>query len=180
MTLHPLPVLLGLLAAHLFAATAHAAPDILPGLWETKVDVSSKSGQFEQAMEQAQQMLANLPPEQQEMMKEMMASRGVFFDLANRTMQTCLTQAAIDRFDVAQTAEGCTQRLDEKDQNHFVMTMKCDDKGMSGEGEFVVNSDKSYTGTMVMNVDMNGQPDALTMNQEGRWLSSDCGDIQPD
>lgn len=166
----------GLLAAPF--AIANAGPDILPGLWETKVEMSSESGQFEQAMAQAQQMLESMPPEQQEMMKEMMAGRGMAFNLADRTFETCITQADIEQFDIAETEEGCTQSFEETEEDHFRITIQCDDNGTSGEGEYIVNSDKSYTGTMVMQVDMNGQQDTMTMEQEGRWLSSDCGAVE--
>lgn len=171
-------VFLGILLLPVAAAT-HAAPDILPGLWESSVEVSSASGQYEQAMAEAQKMLAELPAEQREMMEQMMASRGIHFDLASRTVQTCLTQDAIDDMDIAQTRDGCTQSVEEESPDRYVMTLQCDDAETSGEGEFVVHDDKHYTGTIVMQTAMNGQADTLTMKQEGRWLDSDCGAIQP-
>lgn len=174
-----LPMLAGAFAALVLASTANAAPDILPGLWKTKVDISSKSGRYEQAMAQAEQMLASMPQDQQQMMKEMMASRGLGLSFADRTLQACLTQADIERFDLGQTDERCRQNVESLDDNRFRLTLQCDDKGMSGEGEYVVKDEKSYTGTTVLKVNMNGQSETLTMTQEAQWLSSDCGTIQP-
>jgi hypothetical protein len=157
-----------------------AAPDILPGLWENKVEIKSESGQFEKAMEQAKQMLENMPAEQQKMMKDMMAKQGVNFDFANRTMQVCMTQKNIDDFAIPQTDEDCSQSFEEKAKNHYIMKMQCANQNMSGQGDFIIKDNKHYTGTVVMDMDMNGQKDTMTMKQEGTWKSNDCGDITPE
>ena len=157
-----------------------AAPDILPGLWENKIEVKSESGRFEQAMEQAKQMLESMPPEQQQMMKEMMAKQGVNFDFASRAIQTCLTQKQIDNFAITETNDDCRQVFKEKSKNHYTLSMQCEEQNMSGEGEYIVKDNKHYSGTMVMNMDMNGQQDIMTMKQDGTWKSDDCGDIAPE
>ena len=170
----------GLMMALFLAPAISAAPDILPGLWENKVEVSSASGMSEQQLAEARKMMEGLPPEQQEMMKNMMARRGVSFDFGSSTIQTCLTQERIDRFDIAKTDERCTQSFEEKSDNHYTVTMKCDNQNMSGHGDYIIEDEKNYTGTTVMDVNINGQQDTITMKQEGRWLASDCGDVTPD
>ena len=171
--------ILGFIASIIITPSLFAAPDILPGLWENKVDVSSKSGQFEQAMAQAQQMLANMPPEQRKMMEDMMAKQGVNMDFANRTVKTCITQARIDKFDIAETEEGCEQSFEEKSKNHYTLKMQCSKNKLSGQGEFVINNNKSYSGTIIMDMNTNGRQDTLTLKQQGTWLNADCGDITP-
>lgn len=171
----------GCLTSILLSQTVCAAgPDILPGLWENKIDVKSESGQFEQAMEQAKQMLESMPPEQQKMVRDMMAKQGVNFDLASRTIEACLTQAQIDTFAIAETDKDCRQNFTEKSKNHYTMTVQCDHQNLSGEGEYIIKDNKHYAGTMVMNININGQQDTMTMKQDGTWKSSDCGDITPE
>jgi len=156
------------------------APDILPGLWENKIAVSSESGQIEQALEQAQLMMQSLPPEQQQMVKDMMAKQGVSFDWANRSIKTCMTKEMIDNFAIAQTDDECSQSFEETSKNHYKMTMECPDQDMNGSGDYVIHSNKSYTGTIIMDVNMNGAQDKMTMQQEGTWIGEDCGDITPE
>lgn len=163
----------------IFTATgAIAGPDILPGLWENKIELTSKSGQIEAALEQAEALLASMPPEQQKMMKDMMAKQGVNFDFANRTLQSCLTKEQISNFELAETREGCTQSFEETSKNHFALKLSCQDQSMSGQGEWIIQDQKHYSGTIVMDVNMNGQQDVMTMKQVGEWKSSNCGDLQ--
>ncbi len=153
-----------------------AAPEILPGLWENKIEVSSKSGQIESAINQAMAMLEAMPPEQQKMMKDMMAKRGVNFDFANRIAKTCLTQEQINNFQLSQSNDDCSQTVEETSKGHFKMTLQCKQSG-SGEGEYIIKNNKSFTGKTILDVDIDGQIDTMTMSQIGTWISEDCGDL---
>jgi len=171
--------IIGIIISVFILPTLYAAPDILPGLWENKIEMSSKSGKIEQAMAQAQQMLASMPPEQRKMMEDMMAKQGVNMDFANRIVQTCITQERINKFDLSETEEGCEQTFEEKNKNHYSLTLECPQKNMSGRGDFVINNNKSYASTIVLDVNMNGQADTMTLKQQGTWLATDCGNITP-
>ena len=46
-----------------------------------------------------------------------------------------------------------------------------------GEGEIVVHSPESYT--MKMSVTQKGQKDRMTMEAQGKFISSDCGSLKP-
>lgn len=155
-----------------------AGPNILPGLWENKIEMSSKSGQIEAALEQAKAMLEAMPPAQQQMMKDMMVKRGVNFDFGNSTAQSCLTQEQIDDFSLTNDDNNCTHTVEEVSSSHYEMDLQCN-QGMTGTGEFFITNNKSYTGNIVMDIDMGGQKDTMTMKQVGTWLSSDCGNISP-
>src|SRR5688572_24317009 len=63
---------------------------IKPGLWEHTMTMKSETGQLEQALEQARQMLAAMPEAQRAMMENMMAEQGINFDFANQSFQNCV------------------------------------------------------------------------------------------
>ncbi len=162
----------GLLAsASLFAGP----PNIEPGLWEYKVDISSKSGAVEAAMAQAKLMMAALPPEQRAMMEQAMASRGMQVDLGNQSFKSCLTKADIEQMKLPNVDKNCEQSLTQASANTYNMTMKCTgNPPMQGQGTFVVDSRKAMHGTITMDTTMQGQPEQMTIEQKGRWLSAGC------
>jgi hypothetical protein len=55
----------------------------------------------------------------------------------------------------------------------------CSNPPSTGEGEFTMNGDKSYSGKMTMSSQVNGKPTAMEMQQSGKWLSADCGELKP-
>ena len=178
-------LLIGLIFSLTFTSLANAAPDILPGLWENSVKMSTESGQLEAAMQQQmkmmEQQLANMPAEQRKMMEDMMKQQmGGSMNPFDRTVQTCLTQTEIDNFEIAKTEDGCEQNFEEKSKNHFVFSMKCPSQNMAGQGDFHVQDKKHYNGTIVMEGNINGQQEKMTLKQTGTWLAADCGDVKPE
>src|SRR5690606_11414730 len=93
MKLHPVcrafPYSLFLLA--MGSAASAQSLSIKPGLWEHTMAMKSETGQLEQALEQARQMLATMPAEQRAMMENMLKSQGIDFDFANQSFQNCVT-----------------------------------------------------------------------------------------
>lgn len=161
------------------ASSAGAGLEIDTGLWEMKMDISSESGQYEAAMAQAKQMLESMPPDQQKMMKDMMAARGVNLDMGNVELKVCMTQERIDNFELPNSDDNCSQKFTEQGKNRYKLTMECEAQNMTGEGEFVVKDDKNFEGTVLLNANINGTADKMTMKQVGTWISADCGDIEP-
>lgn len=153
------------------------SPDILPGLWENQIEMSSKSGQIEAALAAAKQALANMPPEMRKMTEDMMAQRGIKMDFGNASVQTCITKEDIDNFDFGGADDDCTQSFDKTSANTYALTVSCPDQNAEGKGEFVINSNKQYTGTSQMDLNMQGQADTITTKVTGTWLSADCGNI---
>ncbi len=163
---------LGLLSsASLFAD----GPNIQPGWWEYKVQVSSQSGAIEAAMAQAKAMMASMPPEQRAMMEKMMASHGAQIDLGNQSFKSCLTKADIEQMNLPNPDKNCQQTLTKVSKDTYKMAINC--KGnppTQGEGTFVIDNPKKMHGTVIMDITMQGQADKMTMQQNGRWLSADC------
>lgn len=151
------------------------APDIRIGWWQYKVDMKTQSGQLEAALEQAKAAMANMPPEQRAMMEQMMAGRGMNFDLQNRTFETCITKEDVKRMEMPKPDDSCEQSLVKKSSNTYKMTMSCTGNPPSkGAGEFVIVDPKTFKGTIVMETSLNGQPEKMTMKQDGKWVSDTC------
>src|ERR1044072_8493259 len=95
-------------AAVLLAANPSAQP-MKPGLWELKHQMKSSDGETERAMAQAQQQMANMPPEQRKMMQEMMAKQGGKGGggPGGMTVQTCVTKEMADRNEVPAQQGDC-------------------------------------------------------------------------
>jgi hypothetical protein len=74
-----------------------SAQSLKPGLWEStnKTSFGGDSAMAAQ-MAQAQQQMANMPPEQRKMMEDMMKSRGMSMNVAGggagMTVKYCLTK----------------------------------------------------------------------------------------
>lgn len=163
---------LGLLAS---ASSFAKPPNIQHGLWDYKVEVSSKSGAVEAAIAQAKMMMEVLPPEQRAMMEGMMASRGLQIDLGNQSFKTCIKKEDIEQMRLPNPDKNCQQTLTQVSDDTYKMTMQC--KGtppMQGEGTFVVDSRKAMHGTITMDVAMQGKPEQVTIQQNGRWIAADC------
>ncbi len=160
----------GFFSSHAFAES----PDILPGLWEHHMEISSKSGVIEQALEQQKKMMESMPPEQRKMMEAMMAERGMQMDMSNRSVKSCLTQEEINNLSITKVEEGCTQQAKQVAKNRYSITVSCPSQNMSGKGEYTVESKRTFSGQMVMNVNMQGKADIITSKIKGKWLAADC------
>ncbi len=167
------------LVGTLVGGSAWAQPEMRPGLWEQSITVKSQSGEVEQAMREMQQQMANLPPEQRRMMEEMMAAQGMSFDASGQTIRVCVTPEQAARFEFEQDDE-CTQQVVQRSGKTVKLTFQCaGDPPTSGEGEFTFSSPTAYKGRAVVNTTTDGRPEQLTMEQSGKWLSSDCGNMRP-
>lgn len=164
------------------AAAAHAQDaSIKPGLWEHAFTMKSQSGKMEAAMNQMQQQMAALPPDQRKMMEQMMAAQGVGIGNKGQSVKVCITpaQAAAASFPVE---EGCTQKVNRKG-NSWDMSYQCKARdgapASSGQGTVTLENAGAYTGDFTVNTTMEGKPEKMSMNTKGRWLGADCGNIKP-
>jgi len=178
--------------------------DMKPGLWQNDIKMlgdsasqmqSMQQEQMKQAMADMKKQFANMPPEQRKQMELYMAQAGMKIDGESMTFEngnvsvtptstsvkSCVTQAEIDRGEVADNSEGCTSTLKQLAINRFKSTQVCSgDSPSTMEAEVVFDSPKHYTGKGRMNQTMNGNPHVIEVAIEGAWLKSDCGDVKPD
>lgn len=175
------------------AATGPAqAQKIAPGLWEHTITMKmSGNPQMEEGLKRMQEQLASMPPEKRKQMEEMMARHGGT-NLSGMTgmmagkptaVKVCITpeQAARDHIP---TSNGDCQQLDtQRSGKTMKVKFTCtreDGSSMSGQGEYTLVSDKEHSGHMVMDgTGRQGQPIHMEVDQAGRWLGADCGDVKP-
>ncbi len=172
-------VLLTLMAA-LLSPPAGAQPlNIEPGLWEHSMQMTSNSGQMEEAMRQARQQLDALPPAQRQMMEQMMAAQGVSFGKDETSFRLCITAADIADNKLHLADENCTQQIVERSGDRIHIRFSCaGDPPSSGEGNITIISPREYTGTAVIQTEMDGKPEEFNVNQKARWISADCGNLR--
>ena len=188
------------------ALPLHAEPikvDMVGGLWENKVVWGGDSAagipaiqpdQVKFAMEEMKKQLANMSPEQRKQMEAMMAQSGmkmtedgvsfnnnqVEISPTGTNAKLCITQAQIDRGELPDDVKGCESVLKKISATQFKSSHVCSGEySGTGESEVTFHSPKHYTGSGKMNQVMNGEKRTMAFTMEGKWLSSDCGDVKP-
>lgn len=155
-----------------------------PGLWEHNYRTQSQSGQMEQSMKEMQQAMANMSPEERKMMQEMMArqGRGAMGSAGGHpggSVRMCITKAQAERDELPQEGN-CKQQLVQRSGNTMKVKFNCTgDPPSSGETEVTFSGPMAYTGRSIVNMMIDGKPDRMTMEQSGKWLSDDCGNVKP-
>lgn len=149
-----------------------SAEQIRPGLWEFTSNMQSDG----QAMPDMQQMLGqlqNLPPEQRQMMEQMMAKQGV--KLGGNGVQLCLSEEQAKARDIPlhDPESGCTHEITERGADVWKFRFTCPDG--QGEGETRFEGDTAFS-TQVNGV-YGGRQSSL--HSQARWVSADCGGLQP-
>lgn len=188
------------------AVPLHADPvkvDMVPGLWENKVvwgaggtegTPAIQPDQVKFAMEEMKKQLANMSPEQRKQVEAMMAQSGmkmtddgvsfnnnqVEISPTGTIAKLCVTQAQIDRGELPDDVKGCESVLKQVNATQFKSTHVCSGQySGTGESEVTFQSPKHYTGAGKMNQVTNGEKRTMDFTMEGKWLSSDCGDVKP-
>lgn len=173
--------ILALLFGVLLATAQANAQEMRPGLWEYSFTMQSQSGELERSMREMQRQLENMPPEQRRMMEQMMADQGMQMGANTQTIRICVSEEQAARgFVPQQDGEDCTQEIVQRSGNTIQYRFNCPGNPPTrGEGELTLVSPTAFKGTAVVNTTVNGQPERMTLEQEGKWLSSDCGALRP-
>jgi hypothetical protein len=174
---------LSLLLCLLGAATAVHAQKLTPGLWENTITLKSGDGRMDAAMARMQEELAKMPPEQRKQMEAMMANRGVAMGGAGgapNAIRICMSKEQAERNEVPQGSDGrCKRDSLVRSGSTLKFKVTCSEPQGTGEGSFNFSSDKAYSGNMVMNVTREGRAMRMEIQQDGKWLSADCGTLKP-
>ena len=172
------------LAAAVLAACslgASAQQSMKPGLWE----ISNKMGgspEMDQAMAKMQAQMASMPPEQRKMMQDMMAKQGVSMGAGGAggmTAKVCMTREMVERKEFPQQHGDCKQTTSPMTGNTMKFSYVCTQPPSSGEGQVTFVSSEAYTMHMDITSSARGKPEKMTMDANGKFLSSDCGAIKP-
>lgn len=167
----------GVLVFGTAASSTLLAQNIKPGLWEIAQQVQLDAKQ-QAHMDQMLKQMAAMPPAQRKQIEDMMAKQGVGVDLAGggKKVKVCLTKE-----DVTRDVPPVDQRKDcsyDAARSGAAQTIKYRCTKPVSEGVITIANAGPERYTMKMNgTDDKGRP--FAMQGEGRWLSADCGNVQP-
>lgn len=169
-----------LAAALALTGLAHGAmaQNLRPGLWEITNRVSSESGKMESAMQQMQQQMAAMPPEQRKMMQDAMARQGMAMGPAG-AVRMCFTKEMVERNEVPAQQGDCRTTLQPRSGNTVKMSFTCTTPPSSGEGQITFASPEAYSVKMAMTTTAQGKSEKMNMDASGKWLGADCGAVKP-
>lgn len=179
-------LLAGIVSFGVIAAPA-TAQTMKPGLWEitNKMGGSGDTGaKMAAAQEQMQKAMASMTPEQRKQMEKMMAQQGVNMQPGapggGMSTRICITREMAARNEApAQTQGDCKRESMQKSGNTTKFKFTCSKPPSTGEGEVTMNSPESYTMKMKMTSQAKGKPEQMTMDAQGKFVSSDCGSVKP-
>ena len=168
-----LPLSNSLLLSLCLVPLASSAMEIQPGLWEISSSNMQVDGQALPGMETMLAQMKNLPPEQRQMMEQMLAKQGV--QLGDQGVRVCMSEAQIkaQQIPLQDPKSGCSHEVTERSAELWKFRFSCPDGQGEGETRFV--SDKEFT-TRVQG-SYGGQNSS--MQSHARWVSADCGGLQP-
>jgi hypothetical protein len=169
------------LALLALAGVAHAQ-NIKPGLWEFTTQVSGGGGKMTDAMAQAQKQMESMPPDQRKMMQDMMAKQGVQMGTSaggGMAIKVCMTQEMVERNEVSSHQGDCTHTNSPRIGNTLKFSYVCSKPPSSGEGQVTFTSPEAYTTKMTNTTTIQGRPEKMDMQNNARWLGSNCGSVKP-
>jgi hypothetical protein len=159
-----------------------AAQNMKPGLWEVTNNVKSSGGEMDKARAQAQQQMANMPPEQRKMMEETLAKHGATLGSAGPggiSVKMCMTREMVERNEITPQRGDCKTTKQHRTGNTMKVAFTCTNPPSSGDGQITFVSPEAYTMKMTVNSTVQGKTDTVNMDASGKWLSADCGTVKP-
>jgi hypothetical protein len=177
------------IALCLLAAPALAQQNMKPGLWEihNKMGGSGNMGaKMAAAQVEMQKQLASMPPEQRKQMEKMMADKGVGMSPGagigsdgNMAVRVCISKEMAARNEPPAQQGDCKQEQLQKSGNTTRFKFTCTKPPATGEGEYVMHSPESYSMKMKTTGQVKGKAEEMTMEAQGKWISTDCGNLKP-
>ena len=173
-----LMISLGLLGL-VFANASWAKMNLKPGIWEIKSTMTLDGKKMDPQAE-LKKAMADLPPEQQKMMKEMIDTmakeKGVRH--GGDGMQLCLDEKALNSPKSLvgnEDNQDCDYKIDDKDPKNISMSFTCKD-GSHGQGSWNLSSETEYKGKM--DVESKDHKKS-SMDYKAKFVSADCKGLKP-
>lgn len=152
------------------------AVEMLPGLWEFSSDEIEVNGMQMPGVAEMIEQMEDLPPEQKKMMEDMLAEQGV--ELGARGMRICLSEAQVKSRKLPfQDEPGCSQEVTEQTERNWTFTFQCDDA--KGRGETRLISEREVSSLIESEYRVGDQQGISSMKSQGKWVSTDCGSLEP-
>jgi hypothetical protein len=179
-TMNLRPFLLSLAIGVAGPALAAPPPQVIkPGLWETNNKMGGNA-KLQDAMALVQQHIANMSPEQRQRTEGMMARHGVSLGNDGVAVKMCVTpeMAAQQQLPLQQRGN-CTYQHGPMSGNSMQFSFACTNPQANGEGNVTFAGPTAYTSTMRVTSNALGSPETVQVDSSGRWVSADCGSIEP-
>jgi hypothetical protein len=150
------------------------------------VQLKGQNAEIDAQMAKMQAELAKMPADKRQMMESMMAQRGISVGGAGpagspgMTLRTCMTKEQAERGEPPEDDKRqCKRESLSRSGSTIKFKVVCSNPPSTGEGEFTMTSEKAYSGKMTMTAQVNGKPTAMEMQQSGKWVAAECGDVKP-
>jgi hypothetical protein len=129
-------------------------------------------------MDQMQKQLARMNPDERKEMEQMFAEQGMKMGAGGATVsKACVTPEMARRRTLPLQQQGdCTQAVSGSQAGRMTLTFSCTNPRITGEGEATFTGDTGYK----VNGKVSSAGGAMTIEQSGKWLGPDCGDLQPE
>ena len=155
----------------LLAVSTTAFAQMKPGLWE---------------MTMRSDAMKNMPPispEQMEQMRKMGVDMPHMKD-GGMVTKVCITKemaASQEAPGLEKNDMGCQTKNYKRSGNAYSTDIVCNGADMKGEGKAkgAFSGDSAFTSTYEFKGAMHGQPVSHKQEGSGKWLSADCGSVQP-
>lgn len=160
-----------LLLFSMLSASAFAANQMKPGLWE----MTMKSD--------AMKNMPKIPPEQMEQMRKMGMNVPQIQDGA-MVHKVCITKQMTDGKlppGMEKNEMGCQTKNMQQSGNSYSADVVCNSAQMKGEGKVkgMFSGDTAFSSTYDFKGTMHGQPVNQHHENSGKWLAADCGNVPP-
>jgi hypothetical protein len=155
----------------LFAATAQAAGNMKPGLWE----ITTQSD--------AMQNMPKIPPAQIERMRKMGVDVPQFQNGAI-VSKVCISKETAERSQWPQPDQGgkdCKTGAAQQQGSSYTADIVCDGPDMKGKGTLKASfaSNESFSSSTDFKGTAGGRPIQDHSVTSGKWLGADCGSVRP-
>jgi len=160
-----------LLLFSMLSASAFAANQMKPGLWE----MTMKSD--------AMKNMPKIPPEQMEQMRKMGMNVPQIQDGA-MVHKVCITKEMTDGKQppgMEKNEMGCETKNMQQSGNSYSADVVCNSAQMKGNGKVkgTFSGDTAFSSSYDFKGTMHGQPVNQRHENSGKWLSADCGSVPP-
>jgi Protein of unknown function (DUF3617) len=191
----------------LVAAPALTSAQLQPGLWEVtgkiqggnnpaaqvqmqnqkmteeqrKAAASAVSAMPPEMLAKLQAQMASMPPEQRKSMQaalDVMKNTTVASD-GTSTFKMCFTKEMIAKQSVFGQNGKCLHKPEPLVGNTQKFTLTCTDPASTGEGTITFQSPTAYFGSLKLSSLQNGKSELMVINNTGKFISSNCGDVKP-
>ena len=172
---------LTVLLACTFALPA-PAQNMKAGLWEVSSKSQTGDGQMELAMAELKRQMDSMPPEQRAIVQNMMAKQGASIDASGTglTAKVCVTkEMAAQQQPPLQIKGDCKATQTKSSANAIAVQFTCTNPAMKGDASVSFTGDSSFNMSSKFVTTFAGKDQTMSTESRGKWLASDCGNIQP-